>query len=214
MTTLAIMKARIALEVKRPDLTTNGAIANEITSAINHYRSKKFWFNQKRSQVTFNTVADQSDYTSADHADIPNLIGIDFITAVISGRAVRMKQIKPAIMELWLGDTTISSGQPNCYSYYAQALRFYQIPDDAYAIRVAGTVRVVAPATDDEADNPWMTDAEELIRMRAEGKICANWMNDPAAAQVASVQEQEAFDNLRIETSSRANVTHITPSGA
>src|SRR5689334_5061353 len=58
---LAALKARIARDLNRTDLTTQ--IADEISSAIAYYRSHRFEFNE--IQATFSTVAFQDEYAIA-----------------------------------------------------------------------------------------------------------------------------------------------------
>lgn len=209
MTTLATMRSRIIDETMRPDLET--AIGREIIAAINFYRSRRFWFTEKDTVVLFNTVVGQSDYAAAAQANIPNLISIDSISIFHDGETTALRMIDQLKMEAWLNDTGALRGDPSFYSYYGQRLRLYAIPDAVSPVRIAGVIRVAAPASDTEPDNPWMTDAEELIRMRASGKIYANLMRDPQQAQVARAQEEEALGALMAETSSRMQVNSLIP---
>lgn len=214
MTTLAIMKDRIARETGRDDLLDSGAIEEEIRSAIKFYMSHRFWFTEKRSTVTFNTVIDQTDYTSAANANIPNLIRIDYVTATWAANdVVEVRYTPPLEMELLLGSLPVTSSRPYQYSYYEGVFRLYPKPDAVYPIRIAGIVRIAAPASDAEADNVWMNDAEELIRARAKRNLYLNSMLGTEGTQVAAMKqfEDEALDRLRRETSSRSQVRHIRP---
>jgi hypothetical protein len=208
MATLADMKARIVAETMRPDLGGNGeygvnAVANEITSAINFYRSKRFYFSEKRTVVTFDTVNDQSDYDETAQANIPHLISIDSVTVTDTGTVNPVCPISPERMELLIGGVSPLGNPPRHYSYYAQVLRLYPIPNDVYPMRVTGVIRIPAPATDEETNNVWMNDAEELIRARAKKAIYADWMGDPQMAAVMNSKELEAFQSLQAETSRR-----------
>ena len=209
MSTLGEMKTSIASELMRDDLEP--AIGLEISRAIKFYMPKRFWFNEKRTRVVFNMVIGQDTYTVADHPDIPNLIRIDSITSNRDGLSLLVKLVNQAQMELWLNSSSILSNPPAYYSYYEQALRFYPIPDFAYPVRVASVVRVAEPATDDEANNPWMNEAEELIRSRAKSKIFAHWMEDPASGATMAQMESEALVSLQAESSSRTQVNRLVP---
>lgn len=208
MATLADMKARIISDTLRPDLAD--AIAREITSAINFYRSKRFYFTEKDTEVLFNTVAGQSEYGAAAQASIPNLIRIDSISLDRDGRVLSLGLINELAMQRLLGDSGALSGDPTYYAYYGQRLRLYAIPDGIYPVRIAGVIRVAAPASDDEEGNPWMNDAEELIRMRAESKIWSVSMGDVQTGAAMRAMEEESFQNLLVETSSRTQVDTIT----
>lgn len=215
MATLADMKARIVAEMMRPDLGGNGeysvnGVASEISSAINFYRSKRFYFNEKRTVVLFNTVDTQSDYGSADQANIPHLINIDSITVTDdTGKVTSLRSVDQECMERLIGGISPLGNPPSLYSYYAQALRFYPIPNGIYPVRVAGVIRVAPPLTDDEADNVWMNDAEELIRARAKKALYADWMADPQMGAVMNAKEAEALASLQAETSRRMSVYKI-----
>jgi hypothetical protein len=211
MSTLGEMKARIAEETTRDDLLATGAIEREIVSAMRFYRSHRFWFNESRSRVQFNTVVDQATYTVADHPDIPDLLRIDYITVSYLGRELRLRLANPADMEQWTGSIAAVTNPPAFFSYYGQELRFYPIPDGVYPVRVAGVQRVALPATDDEANNPWMTDAAELISARATRNLYLKNMFGSEQSQVAAFKalEDEALERLRVETSSRSQVRTI-----
>ncbi len=215
MTTLAIMKDRIARETGRDDLLDSGAIEEEIRSAIKFYMPHRFWFNEKRSTVTFNTVVGQTDYTSAANSNVPNLIRIDYATIAYpsAGNTEILKYCQPREMEQLLGDAPVAQSRPYRFSYYESVLRLYPEPDQVYPVRIAGIVRIAAPATDSEADNVWMNDAEELIRARAKRNLYLNSMLGTESTQVAAMKqfEDEALDRLRRETSSRSQVNYIRP---
>jgi hypothetical protein len=214
MATLGAMKARIARETTRDDLLDNGAIAEEITSAINFYRAERFWFNEKRTQLVFNTVVGQTDYGTATAADIAHILRIDYVTASWPGDgAITVGYCSPLDMEILLSNPPLSAARPYRYSYYEQTLRLYPEPDRIYPVRVAGVFRVNPPATDVEAGNPWMTEAEELIRSRAKRNLYMNSMIGTEAAQGTAMRalEEEALSRLKRETSSRTQVRHIRP---
>jgi hypothetical protein len=214
MATLGAMKARIARETTRDDLLDNGAIAEEITSAINFYRAERFWFNEKRTQLLFNTVVGQTDYGAATAADIAHILRIDYVTASWPGDgAITVGYCSPLDMEILLSNPPLSAARPYRYSYYEQTLRLYPEPDRIYPVRVAGVFRVNPPATDVEAGNPWMTEAEELIRSRAKRNLYMNSMLGTEATQVAAMKalEDEALSRLKRETSSRTQVKFLRP---
>jgi hypothetical protein len=215
MTTLATMKNRIARETTRDDLLDSGAIAEEILSAIAFYAPHRFWFNEKRSTVTFDTVIGQTDYAAAANIHIPNLIRMDYATVAYgSGDTAVMTYAQPRDMDILLGNAPVSRSRPYRYSYYESVLRLYPEPDQVYPVRIAGVIRIAPPATDDEAGNAWMTEAEELIRARSKRNLYLNSMIGTEATQVSAMRafEDEALERLRRETSSRSQVNYIRPS--
>lgn len=196
MTTLSIMKARIADELARGDLTSQ--IAYAITDAIERYQSERMWFNESRD-VTFSTVASQEYYTSSDHELIPNIYTIDYVVMTVGGSVHSLTRSIPEQIEA-LSDNGAQTGEPSSYAYFQKKIRLYPVPDQVYTVRVAGHVKVAAPASDDEADNVWMTDAERLIRARAKYNIALDVMRDQGIAQSQAAAVNEAFEQLKGRT--------------
>lgn len=206
MATLADMKARIAEEIFRDDL--GSAIAREITSAIKFYQRQRFWFDESR-EIVFPTVPGQEFYGSAADVRIPSLIRIDYVQATQNTRPMTLDMASPEILDLWSG--TPSAGPPSSYSYFQGRLRLYPVPNEAYPVRIAAHYRVEPPATDTEDDNPWMNEAEELIRSRAKRNLYLHSLGDQAMGAVMKAAEDEALAALRIETSARTQVTNLQP---
>lgn len=205
MTTLTVMKARIADEMARSDIPD--LIANAISSAIAYYQRKRFYFNELDS-VTFSTVNAQAEYTSSDNAYIPYLYDIDAVTVTVSSNNYELQHISP---EEWrILYTTTSTGQPECFAYFNRVLRLYPIPNDVWTMRIQAHVRIAAPATDGEASNIWMTDAEELIRARAKYDVYSVLGDAPKAA-MASAWERECLISLNALSNSMMKTGYIIP---
>jgi len=192
MTTLTIMKARIADEIARSDLTSQ--IAYAISDAIAAYQQERFFFNESRS-LTITTVADQEFYDSSDAAAFANLQKIDYVTIYYGDQPYQLLAMTPAEME-WSSTNGTSTGQPAWYCYYNQQIRLYPIPADARTLRIAGSVKVAEPATDAETDNPWMTHAERLIRSRAKLELALHVLHDEEMAATVSQAVEEALSQL------------------
>lgn len=197
MSTLAIMKARIADEIgDRSDLDSQ--IAYAINDAIAFYQNERFVFDESRD-VTFSTVAGQEFYGSADNAAIPNMHKIDYVILYLGSIPWVMHRRQPADIEI-LNQNGLVSGQPWSWAWWNKQIRLGPIPDAVYSIRVAGDIKYAAPASDSEADNPWMTEAEKLIRTRAKYELALNVLSDTEMAQTCAAQVTEAYDNLKART--------------
>lgn len=214
MTTLATMKARVANELARDDLTSE--IASAITEAIDHYKWRRFWFNEEMA-ATSSTVQGTELYS----APAP-FLSVDYIRGVRSGGASRF-EIVPRhnvdVQALTVGVET--QGQPFCYSQIEGKYRFWPIPDAVYDLTWSGLVDV-SPASDNEADNPWMTYGESLIRNRAKAYVSIGVLRRPVAIQEAqgfslqgleflSVVEKSAFTALQQQVRRRTNTGRIRP---
>jgi len=193
---LTTMKARIASELRRSNITSQ--IASAIATAVEVYQDERWHFNERRD-VTFPTVASQDFYTSADSASIPLLIKLDYANVYVGGTAYTLVPQSPAAMEE-LSDSATNTGQPSEYVWYGDSLRLYPVPDDVYTIRLAGVFIAAAPATDDEADNPWMTKAERLIRSRAKLELAIHVLQDQELAAAMGEATRDAWDDLKIRT--------------
>jgi len=187
------MRARIGREIRRPALTTQ--IDEAIVTAIGAYAGTRWAFNERRD-VTFATIASQEFYGTAAHASIPLLRKLDYAKVYVGGTAYDLKPSDPSTMED-LSDSATNTGQPSEYVYYAKQLRLYPVPDAVYTVRLAGQFVVAAPASDSEADNPWMIDAERLIRSRAKLELCVHVTFDQIMAQAMGEAVRDAESDLK-----------------
>lgn len=203
--TLGYMKARIANELERGDLTIE--IANAVAQAISYYQPERLYFNETR-ETTFNTVTNQYLYTSADKAELGQIINIDYIFAYIGNQPYRLHPFHPEIMEWSHLDTNDPVGQPIRYSWYGSKLGIYPTPDQAYKLRLGAQLQAAAPAADGTTGNIWMTDCEDLIRARAKYELYTHIpaIKDLEQAAVMKALAEDAFDQLRERTSDLESV--------
>jgi hypothetical protein len=197
MSTLAVMKARLADELSRSDLTSQIALA--ITDAIAAYASERFWFNESRTSVSFSTVDGQEFYTSSDDADIASIRKLDYAVIYVGNDVRKLEYSSPETME-YLSANGTQEGTPWSYGWYDNKIRLYPVPDAVYTIRIAAHVKVAAPATDGEASNPWMTDAERLIRSRAKLELALHVLRDQELAATMAEAVKEAWSDLKSTT--------------
>lgn len=208
MTLLSTLKAEIADDLARSDLTTR--IAAAINAAIDHYQEERFFFNETRA-ATFATVAAQSRYTSSDDADIPLFLELDDFFIEDSTNSYDLGEPSdPAELEFLLGQAP-GSARPFMYARLDDGFILYPPPDIVYTVRPIGHIEVAAPATDSEADNPWMTKAYQLIRCRAEGYLYRHVIKSPQKADIAAASEASALQALRGKTSRKRATGRIKP---
>lgn len=179
MTTLAIMKDRIARELRRSNITTQ--VGEAIDTAIDAYREERFAFTESR--FDFSTVADQELYDEDDSASLGLIAEIDYAKILISDAVYSLRYETPERME-FLSQNGTQTGQPLVYSWYAGQLRLYPVPNDVWTIRIGCQLRYAPPASDDEADNYWMTTGERLIRCRAKWELYTHVTKDLNMSQM------------------------------
>lgn len=187
MGTLAELKARIAREMNRTDLTT--VIAENIADAVADYQSIRFEFNQARA--SFSTVAGTEFYGGALPADIGQ---VDSIVATVNGRRSKLAAWPYTVMER-IATTTSAFGEPSAWSWYAKQLRLYPVPDAVYALTLSYVRRIDVPAADGDS-NIWTTEAEQLIRHSVKRRIAQNYTRDDEMAQAARAAEGDAYRRL------------------
>jgi len=207
MTTLTLLKAEIADDIDRTDLTA--AIASEITKAIRHYQATRFYFNESRDE-TFATVADQELYSSSDDAAIPKFIETDQVVLMDGTEPFELEQMDPRDWEI-LTASGESTGRPESWCTFDQKIGLYPIPDAAYTIRVIGQFMKAGPATDGEANNVWMTEAFDLLRARVCRQLALKKLRNADLMQTQAAAETEERSRLISETASRVGTGYVTP---
>ena len=210
------MQNRIADELGgRADLLANSPgmtaspIQLAIQSAIGYFENDRFFFNELRQTGAFNTVLNQEFYTSADWDQIPYLKHIDKLSVFVTRNRYYMVGRTPQYME----DISINpynNGVPIDYCYYNEQLRFYPIPNAAYPINFLGT-KTFAELSAVGDTNPWVNEAEELIRCRAEFILCRDTLKDAAGALAAASGAKEAYSSLKGETFKRGAALVMRP---
>lgn len=207
MTTLGTLKAEIATDTYRDDLTAS--IASKITSAIRFYNRHRFYWNTLDSS-TFDMVVDQTRYGVSDATFIPNIVRIDALFLGLDDSKPELTRKTPAEIETLLGSNP-SSGEPECFTYENQTLRFYPPPDDTYEITVHGVISVTEPSSDAETDNPWMLEGYDLIRLRAMSKLYGETLQDPNTAAKFERDETIELNTIVGETNMRSGTGELVP---
>jgi len=206
--TLAAMKARIADELARSDIGAN--ISNAINDAITFYQRKRFYFNETGPNgSTFNTVAGQTTYSVSDDPDIPYMYDVDDLFITVANNNYTVKRIDPSQWRILQIPTF--RGQPYQYMFLNQAISFLPIPDRAYQMQIVGHYKLAAPASDTEADNHWMTDAERLIRSCAKRLLYQEVILDADGAAASQAAESESLDDLKSVTATMVRTGFIRP---
>lgn len=209
MSTLGILKERIASELRRDDLSTAtefrvlaqvSDIEDAIRTAIKEYEHEQLYFMQSRGAVLFNTVASQNIYTEADEADIARITKIEFGYAIIGGMSIKLWPRRADLMEGSNTGNNALLGQPAFYSWYSEAIRIEPIPNDVFALRFGCFLKIAAPASDSETGNRWMVDGELLIRCRAKAELYAHVIKDDAKAQAQYTLAAAALKTLHDKT--------------
>lgn len=191
MTTRAAMIAEMEDEMDRSDST---AFTSKIDAAIRQYQPKRFWFNETRT-VTFSLAASTDTYSFTTIGT--EFYRIDGVFLTVDSDDVReLARWDYARMMEQLADEQTDTDVPMAWAYINRGMRFWRSPDDAYSVRLTGHAKVAAPATDEETDNLWMTEAYDLIKARAKAELFAHKYNMPNDAQTMRIAEGDALRRL------------------
>jgi hypothetical protein len=209
---LAAMKARIALELARSDLTSQ--IASAITDAIAIYQKERFRFSETSPNAppTFATVAGQWAYTVSANSNISTAQNIDYVLVNIGNSVEYLDRVSPLDLKLYNQQNTMS-GQPGSYAYEGNQLLLSPVPDQAYTVTLGLFLAVPAPASDSEANNPWMTVAERLIRSRAKFELATHVTRNPVMAAAMSPDPGTGGATYREWKSLKGEANRITGTG-
>lgn len=209
MSTLAALMADIADDVDDTTGEYTNQIRSAILGAIRYCERTSYYFNQTRD-VTFPTVQGQEWYGAADAADIPTLVDIQY--AYLEGPTVERRTLRRMqnvdIEEI--SPTSAEMGEPYCWAYFNQQIRVYPIPgDNQYTIRLQVAPYRLAPLTEDDQENAWLTEAYDMIKARAKYILAKNTLKDVdvAVESLNGFNDQELA--LAAETSRRMSTGQI-----
>lgn len=221
MTTLAIMKARIASELARGSSLTD-QISDAINTAITAYQKYRFRWNETLpgTAVTFATVAGQLNYLFSS-ITTQTIFKIDYLTVLVGTEVIGLKRITDPEEIRVLNDAGTIRGYPDKFCVEGETIILYPSPDQVYTITVGGIFSYPAPAADATTGNRWMIDGELLIRSRAKFEIATHVTRNAVMARAMSPDEHDdgqpvgatrrAFDELMRERSQMMATGRVTP---
>jgi hypothetical protein len=237
MSDTATLRTRIASELNRALSDSFGnsgetfgtAVNREINSAIKHYESTRFRWNEVRENEFATTVSGTRIYS------LPALfVQMDTLKVKYNGSFVDIKKRTWSEIDGKDKDVSGSNGLPTIYCIYANVARLYPTPNGAYTLVASfiardfptsltgsytallpiggtSTITVTSTASHNNRTSGWYTDGEELIRFRAKAAVKINYLNDTQAINEAtflasgrepflSLQEKQAYQKLADET--------------
>ena len=202
------LRARIADELNRqesdiigsPSLSVGYVINREINEAIRHYESTRFRWNELR-EVTIASTTSGGRYVSLP----ADFVKMDSLKLIYSGGDSYIRLKKRTWDELEEADREVSAsdGPPTRYAFYANHLRLFPVPDQAYTLvgsyirrfrptslsgsycavvtMGGGSLTATSTASHNNHLDGWTTDGEALIRARARASIEINYLNNAGA---------------------------------
>ena len=197
MATYGDLKARIADEIVRTDLTTQ--IQNAILTSILEFDRERWYFNESAYNVS--TVAGQRDYTSTN---ITNTLQIDAVKmTIVAGTVYDLQPRSYEEIEVLTAGTAVDQGQPTFYTYFNQQISLFPVPDSSsYVFRVMCAKKLTELAADTDS-NAWTNDAEPMVRARAKWHLYTHVIKDAAQAAAQNDTFLQNYTALRALTTDR-----------
>lgn len=185
------LRTRIADELNRTDLSSQ--IQREINSAIQHYQTQRFPWNEKRDVFLFTTTP-STRYYSFTH----DVVDFDTLKGVYSGSYININHRNWSSLEYADGQETASEGIPTEFTVYGKQIRLYPVPSVTLTVLGSYIYRslltsltgsycastTITPTTTTSHNNRrdgWTTEGEALIRARAVAAVRINYLRDAQA---------------------------------
>lgn len=208
--TYGAMQARVAYEVLGSPSSAD--VQNAIQDAISEYERQTFWFNDMRyfgavigSASNLETVQGKEFYSEQDLPALITMPNIRQISVLAFQNRYPLIERTPG----WMNDqsfSTLRQGMPTDWTWQAGSIRLYPVPNMAYPMIIDGTIRF-GPLAQPSDSNPWMNEAERLIRCEAKRILFTHITRD---ADQATMMDKEinapggALSQLRAESTRRA----------
>ncbi len=203
MSTATDMINRLADEFDDTDLATGGQFLKAINSAVQEHRDKRFWFNTVVAKAF--PVAATTEYllpaftvpvtgiSATEPYTVIDLLQID------DGAGANYRPLELVSNDLINNRQTGSvTGRPRYYSLVSDSdgtrLRFFPYADIAYTGVLSGLIRF-SDFTGSES-NPWVNDAETLIRQTAKRIIMSDVTKELPPGSGPTAAERRALSDL------------------
>ena len=214
MTTLALLKAEIKDDLDDTDDDYADYIAKAIRECIRRLQTRKLLFNVNREYTTA-TISGTDEYqlrvTASDQSDqaYPRFMEVSKVYVEFSATDIReMGFIRPREFDT----RVVVSGEPFKYTYLYDTVKLHFKPNSAdWTIHVHGHERIMWPVTDNEADNPWMLHAYNLIRAHVLADVFLYKKMQVDKARVFKEVEMAELNGLLVESDNAQVSTGIKP---
>jgi hypothetical protein len=209
--TFLTLYTQILDELERPELVSQAKTA--IQAAVQQYKSTPFWFTE--SFFTFYTVRGQEYYGATDNAALATSPEIKKITGLFFNFRT------PLTKREWDYIDNISSiptsyAMPEDWSYAAEQVRLYPIPDkgtsqvaaNGYPMTVLYTP-TLSTLSNDSDSNAWTNEGYDLIRCRAKVILLTGPMREQSMEGdvVTTMAEEKTFLTALYKENSGRNST-------
>ncbi|MBL8774068.1 MAG: hypothetical protein JNK30_21960 [Phenylobacterium sp.] len=201
MATLGDLKARIADELMKRNLTTQ--IAQHIARAVEHYSTHRFWFNV--GSLTGSPISADAD------GYVPLPTGTRVIDKIRIGQ-IWLEKRDMEVIEDWLANSPATAVEPYDYAPAGERVRLYPTPSGPVTLVATGVIDVTPKITAtaaDSVDNAWTNDGADLIAARARMTLYRDVLRDPGGVALAKDAIREAEQDLGMKTMRRIGAGRV-----
>lgn len=211
MSDYGTMRTRIAREMRRGEITASAtAVGAAIASAIQFYETEALFFNE----FTDVTATASSSVTLVPFSRF-GVHPVEVYSLVVIGSTTDPFPLdRRTFAELELFDSGQTFSDPDFYALIAENVRLYPVPSENVTLRMAGVKRLteVTACATSAATNGWMTDAEEVIRLRAKSLLFRDELRSPQQASYFEVEAEKARMRLFDRAGSLASAGRVRSS--
>lgn len=208
MATLAATVTRICDDLSRPESEIGLAVEREILSAIEHYSSERFGFNERTLQFTISATSVYSfasivasNAAALSISDISEIIGPEIVRTYTNNRYLELERENYSTV-LRMSESTLSA-EPSYWAVWNKSLVFETIPPTMTGF-VEGHVKLTELSSANQ-ENAWLNEGRELIAARATAMVCKKKLHDSDLANTFVGIEIDELDRLQQRASKLAS---------
>lgn len=197
MSTFGTMKARIASEMKRGELSASAtAVQSSVLSAIAHLERRRFPWNEFVDSTA--TASSSVAYVPFSQLAVTPVI-IDSISMSVNGREYSL--LRKTWQEIDDIDAAQWYGYPDFYAIHSESIRLYPAPSTNQTMLISGVKQLteVSAGATANASNAWMTDGEELVRLTAKSMLFRDELRSPEQAMYFRSEAERVYRELMRE---------------
>lgn len=202
MATFSEIKARVATETDRDDLTAE--IETAVLDAVDEHADRNFAFNEARATTV--TVAGTRTVAIPTGLRRETMVSVD-----VSGNDYELEKVSAEFMED-LHNATDTTSQPTYYAYLDGVWHLWPTPGQAYTLTAVGVYDESALSADSDT-NGFTNDrtAARMIAAWARAYLARNVTYDDEMEAAALREYVSARDSLNRKTTAKVATGYVAP---